>query len=144
MEKSKVRQLVKNSVSSIFTKEDVIKLINRVDVEETLITIKEFGIQDLNLSEFFMEELKNENKKLPYMMSLYDYLGRAAGKELGGKVFRTAMALRETVEERPISNPAYTGNVHLYRREFLDEYFKKKVYEGEVEPSLGDRQDYSS
>jgi hypothetical protein len=142
MEKSKVRQLVKNSVSSIFTKEDVIKLINRVDVEETLITIKEFGIQDLNLSELFMEEKVEE--KLPYMLSLYDYLGRAAGKSLGGEVFRTAMALRETVEERPISNPAYTGNVHLYRREFLDEYFKKKVYEGEVEPSLGDRQDYSS
>ena len=142
MEKSKVRQLVKNSVSSIFTKEDVIKLINRVDVEETLITIKEFGIQDLNLSELFMEEKVEE--KLPYMLSLYDYLGRAAGKSLGGEVFRTAMALRETVEERPISNPKYTGNVHLYRREFLDEYFKKKVYEGEVEPSLGDRQDYSS
>ena len=142
MEKSKVRQLVKNSVSSIFTKEDVIKLINRVDVEETLITIKEFGIQDLNLSELFMEEKVEE--KLPYMLSLYDYLGRAAGKSLGGEVFRTAMALRETVEERPISNPKYTGNVHLYRREFLDEYFKKKIYEGEVEPSLGDRQDYSS
>ena len=139
MEKSKVRQLVKNSVSSIFTKEDVIKLINRVDVEETLITIKEFGIQDLNLSELFMEK----EEKSPYMMSLYDYLGRAAGKSLGGEVFRTAMALRETVEERPISNPAYTGNVHLYRREFLDEYFNKKIYEGEVEPSLGDRQDYN-
>jgi hypothetical protein len=77
------------------------------------------------------------------MMSLYDYLGRAAGKSLGGEVFRTAMALRENIEEKAISNPAYTGNVHLYRREFLDEYFKKKVYEGEVEPSLGDRQDYS-
>ena len=64
-------------------------------------------------------------------MSLYDYLGRAAGKSLGGEVFRTAMALKETIEERAISNPAYTGNVHLYRREFLDEYFNKKVYEGE-------------
>lgn len=131
MEKSKVRQLVKNSVSSIFTKEDVIKLINRVDVEETLITISEFDFTKLDLSELLMEESKNENEKLPYMMSLYDYLGRAAGKSLGGEVFRTAMVLKETVEERPISNPAYTGNVHLYRREFLDEYFNKKIYEGE-------------
>ena len=127
MEKSKVRQLVKNSVSSIFTKEDVIKLINRVDVEGTLISISEFDFTKLDLSELFMEK----EEKLPYMMSLYDYLGRAAGKSLGGEVFRTAMALKETVEERPISNPAYTGNVHLYRREFLDEYFNKKVYEGE-------------
>ena len=127
MEKSKVRQLVKNSVSSIFTKEDVIKLINRVDVEGTLISISEFDFTKLDLSELFMEK----EEKLPYMMSLYDYLGRAAGKELGGEVFRTAMALKETVEERPISNPKYTGNVHLYRREFLDEYFNKKLYEGE-------------
>jgi hypothetical protein len=131
MEKNRVLNKVATSPSSIFSKKDVIKLINQVDVEETLITISEFDFTKLDLSELFMEESKNENEKLPYMMSLYDYLGRAAGKSLGGEVFRTAMALRETVEERPISNPAYTGNVHLYRREFLDEYFKKKVYEGE-------------
>ena len=143
MEKKLVLHQVKHSPSSIFTKEDVTKLINMVDVEETLISISEFDFTTLDLSELLMEESKNENEKLPYMMSLYDYLGRAAGKSLGGEVFRTAMALRENVEERPISNPAYTGNVHLYRREFLDEYFKKKIYEGEVEPSLGDRQDYN-
>lgn len=124
MEKKLVLHQVKHSPSSIFTKEDVLKLIEQVDVETTLITISE-----LNLDKLFMEEKVEE--KLPYMMSLYDYLGRAAGKSLGGEVFRTAMALRETVDERPISNPAYTGNVHLYRREFLDEYFNKKVYEGE-------------
>jgi hypothetical protein len=75
-----------------------------------------------------MEETVEQN---PELLSLYNYLGRAAGKSLGGEVFRTAMALKETVEERAISNPAYTGNVHLYRREFLDEYFGNKVYEGE-------------
>lgn len=128
MEKSKIRQLVKNSPSSIFTKEDVIKLINRVDSETTLITIKGFDLLDLDLSELLMEETEEQK---PYLMSLYDYLGRAAGKTMGGEVFRTAMALKETVEERPISNPKYTGNVHLYRREFLDEYFNNKVYEGE-------------
>jgi len=124
MEKKVVLHQVKHSPSSIFTKEDVIKLIESVETEEIQITISE-----LNLNKLFMEEKVEE--KLPYMMSLYDYLGRAAGKELGGEVFRTAMALRETVDERPISNPKYTGNVHLYRREFLDEYFNKKVYEGE-------------
>ena len=128
MEKSKVRQLVKNSVSSIFTKEDVIKLINSIDVEEIQITVSEFDFTKLDLSELFMEETVEQK---PYLVSLYDYLGRAAGKSLGGEVFRTARALKETVEERAISNPAYTGNVQLYRREFLDEYFKKKVYEGD-------------
>ena len=123
MEKKLVLHNVKHSPSSIFTKEDVIKLIEKIDVETTLITISE-----LDLSELFMEETVEQK---PYLVSLYDYLGRAAGKSLGGEVFRTAMALKETVEERAISNPAYTGNVHLYRREFLDEYFNKKIYEGE-------------
>jgi hypothetical protein len=67
----------------------------------------------------------------PYMMSLYEYLGRAAGSELGKEVAEVAVRLRETIQEQDVSNPKYTGKVKLYRREFLDEYFKKKVYEGE-------------
>jgi hypothetical protein len=72
-----------------------------------------------------MEEQK------PYMMSLYEYLGRAAGSELGKQVADTAVKLRETIQEQDVSNPKYTGKVKLYRREFLDEYFGKKIYEGE-------------
>lgn len=72
-----------------------------------------------------MEEQK------PYMMSLYDYLGRAAGSELGKQVAETAKKLQETIQEREVSNPKYTGKVLLYRREFLDEYFGNKIYEGE-------------
>jgi len=69
-----------------------------------------------------------ENQK-PYMMSLYDYLGRAAGTELGKQVADTAMRLKETIQEREVTNPKYTGKILLYRREFLDEYFGNKVYE---------------
>lgn len=72
-----------------------------------------------------MEEQKS------YMMSLYEYLGRAAGSELGKQVADTAVKLRETIQEQDVSNPKYTGKVKLYRREFLDEYFGKKVYDGE-------------
>jgi hypothetical protein len=73
-----------------------------------------------------------ENQELkPYMMSLFEYLGYAAGSELGKEVAATAASLHETIREQYISNPKYTGNVKLYRREFLDEYFKQKVYEGE-------------
>lgn len=128
MEKKVVLHNVKHSPSSIFTKEDVIKLIEQIEEEPTLITISGFDFTKLDLSELFMEETVEQK---PFMMSLYDYLGKAAGKTLGGEVFLTARALKETVEERAISNRAYTGNVHLYRREFLDEYFGNKVYEGE-------------
>ena len=127
MEKKVVLHQVKHSPSSIFTKEDVLHLIEAIETEEIQFTVSEFDWTKLDLSELFMEK----EEKLPYLMSLYDYLGKAAGKTLGGEVFRTARALKETIEERPISNPAYTGNVHLYRREFLDEYFNKKVYERE-------------
>jgi len=57
------------------------------------------------------------------MLSLYDYLGKAAGKELGGRVCRLAVELNENIEERPIDNPKWKGNVHLYREVFLDMYF---------------------
>jgi hypothetical protein len=84
-----------------------------------------------------------EKELKPYMMSLYEYLGYAAGSELGKEVAATAVALHETIQEQYVSNPRYTGNVKLYRREFLDEYFNRKIYDAEVEPSLGDRQDYN-
>ena len=72
-----------------------------------------------------------EKELKPYMMSLFEYLGYAAGSELGKEVAATAVVLRETIKEQYVSNPKYTGNIKLYRREFLDEYFGNKVYEGE-------------
>ena len=72
----------------------------------------------------------------PYMMSLYEYLSRAAGSELGKQVADTAVKLRETIQEHEVSNPKYTGKVKLYRREFLDEYFGKKIYEGEKKQKI--------
>jgi hypothetical protein len=83
-----------------------------------------------------MEEQK------PYMMSLYDYLGKAAGPELGKEVAETAVKLKETIEKRYIENTRYKGEILMYRREFLDEYFGKKIYGDEIEPSTGDIQDY--
>ena len=70
---------------------------------------------------------------LPYMMSLYDFLGRAAGTELGKEVCEVAVKLKETIDQRYISNPQYTGVVHLYRREFLDEYFNNKTWPTQTE-----------
>lgn len=125
MGKQEVLKQVRNSSSSIFAKEDVIRLIESIEVEH-IISLEEFILTTLDL-----DELMEKEEKQPYMMSLYEYLGRAAGKDLGAQVAATAVALKETIGERPISNPKYTGNVHLYRREFLDEFFGNKVYEGE-------------
>jgi hypothetical protein len=78
-----------------------------------------------------------EENNLPYMMSLYDYLGKAAGPELGKEVCEVAVKLKETIQEREVSNPKYTGKIKLYRREFLDTYFGNIVYEDEkVEDDL--------
>jgi hypothetical protein len=78
-----------------------------------------------------------EENNLPYMMSLYDYLGKAAGPELGKEVCEVAVKLKETIQEREVSNPKYTGKIKLYRREFLDTYFGNIVYEDEkVEDNL--------
>ena len=72
-----------------------------------------------------------EKELKPYMMSLFEYLGYAAGSELGKEVAATAVALKETISEQYVSNPKFTGKVKLYSREFLDEYFGNKIYEGE-------------
>ena len=70
-------------------------------------------------------------------LSLYDYLGKAAGPELGKEVCEVAVKLKETIQEREVSNPKYTGKIKLYRREFLDTYFGNIVYEDEkVEDDL--------
>ena len=63
------------------------------------------------------------------MMSLYDYLGKPAGSDLGKQVYLSAVRKNITVELREISNPKYTGNVMLYPKSFLEEYFKPKSKE---------------
>ena len=64
------------------------------------------------------------------MLSLFDYLGYAAGKELGTQVAEYAKIRKAKCSTRYVSNPSYTGTVMLYEKEFLDEYFEaKKVFE---------------
>ena len=58
------------------------------------------------------------------MMSLYDYLGRAAGSGLGEQVARKATLMKVKMDTRYVKNPVYEGNVMLYPKSFLDEYFK--------------------
>lgn len=88
---------------------------------------------------FNILKIKIMENKIEYL-SLYDYLGKPAGKELGGKVAHAAHEAKIPTQERQISNPKYTGPVYLYPKDFLDFYFE----EPKPNPTLGDRQDYDN
>jgi hypothetical protein len=60
------------------------------------------------------------------MMSLYDYLGKPAGNDLGKKVYLAARAKGANFSQREVSNKAYTGMVMLYPESFLKEYFNSE------------------
>ena len=64
------------------------------------------------------------------MISLYDYLGRAAGPDLGKQVATAAAKAGVKGETRQVSNPVYKGPVMLYPKAFLDLYFKGGLNEG--------------
>ena len=58
-------------------------------------------------------------------LSLYDYLGKAAGPELGLDV---AIAARQTgikIGTKQVSNSKYTGEIQIYPKDFLEWYFKE-------------------
>ena len=63
-------------------------------------------------------------------VSLYDYLGHAAGSELGQEVATAARQAGVKGEIREVSNPVYKGPVMLWPRAFLDLYFKGGLNEG--------------
>jgi hypothetical protein len=60
------------------------------------------------------------------MLSLYDYLGHAAGGELGKEVAAAAAKSNVKFEIREVSNPKYTGKIMLYPENFLKEFFAAK------------------
>jgi hypothetical protein len=62
------------------------------------------------------------------MKSLFDYLGRAAGKQLGLEVAIYARQQKTQIETRQVSNPVYSGNVNLYTEDFLLSFFNNPNY----------------
>jgi len=63
------------------------------------------------------------------MLSLFDYLGQPAGKELGAQVAAYAKIRKASYSSRYVTNPKYSGPVLLYTKEFLDECFLiKKIF----------------
>ena len=79
--------------------------------------------------EVFRREFGNYNKRELIktdnmnMMSLYDYLGHAAGPELGKQVASAAARAGVKGSMREVSNPVYKGPVMLYPKSFLDNFF---------------------
>mgnify|MGYP000689745473 FL=1 len=75
----------------------------------------------------YRREFNNYNKREKISMekiSLYDYLGHAAGSDVGQQVAFAAAKAGVLTETRQVSNPVYKGPVMLYPRQFLDLYFK--------------------
>jgi hypothetical protein len=65
------------------------------------------------------------------MLSLYDYLGYAAGNELGQNVADYAKIRKVKCGMRSVSTLKYKGPVMLYTKEFIDEYFAvEKLFNG--------------
>jgi hypothetical protein len=56
-------------------------------------------------------------------VSLYDFLGRAAGPQLGKEVYRAAQLSSQPTIIKQVSNPTYTGKIVMYKPEFLRKYF---------------------
>ena len=84
--------------------------------------------------EIFRREFGNYNKREKInnnmdMISLYDYLGHAAGPDLGKKVASAAAKAGVKHEMREVNHKGWNGPIMLYPRAFLDLYFKNGLNE---------------
>jgi hypothetical protein len=70
------------------------------------------------------------------ILSLFDYLGRPAGSELGNKVNKEAQRTGVSYRTKQITTPKYKGNIHCYPRNFLDLYFKNRQGNGTYNDEL--------
>jgi len=94
---------------------------------------RKFGDYDSPRELISVEEFKNSEKLKTINMekiSLYDYLGHAAGSDAAQPVAFAAAKAGVMTETKQVSNPVYKGPVMLYPRSFLDLYFKGGLNEG--------------
>ncbi len=62
------------------------------------------------------------------MVSLYEHLGVAAGKEMGKEVYDASKALGIKTTIRQVNTKTYVGPVVLYPKLFLNLYFKNTTH----------------
>ena len=71
--------------------------------------------------------MKNKAKKYTGdYLSLYDYLGCAAGGELGQRIAYEAAKSKINIKTKIIENPGYKGIIQMYPEDFLIECTKKQ------------------
>ena len=58
------------------------------------------------------------------MISLYDFTGKAAGRELGKQAAEAAASMGIKIETKSVTNPKYSGTICMYPEAFLALYFK--------------------
>ena len=72
--------------------------------------------------------MKNKAKKYTGdYLSLYDYLGCAAGGELGQKIAYEAAKNKINIKTKSIENPGYKGRIQMYPEDFLIECTKRQL-----------------
>ena len=65
-------------------------------------------------------------------ISLFDYLGKPAGKDVGARVNERAREFGITCLKRFVRNKKYEGKVNLYPEAFLEYYFTNAERNTEV------------
>lgn len=59
--------------------------------------------------------------------SLYDFLGKAAGRELGLEVAKAALVEGIVVQTKNVSNRQYKGEIKMYPVYWLEAYFDTEI-----------------
>ena len=77
-----------------------------------------------------VREIINKKKESMDMISLYDYLGHAAGPDLGKQVASAAAKAGVKHSIREVNHRGYNGPNMLYPKAFLELYFKNGLNEG--------------
>ena len=77
-----------------------------------------------------INSVPNIKTEIMDMISLYDYLGHAAGPELGKKVASAAARAGVKHEVREVNHRGWNGPIMLYPRTFLDNFFGGGLGEG--------------
>lgn len=65
--------------------------------------------------------MKNKKEYTGDYLSLYDYLGSAAGGELGQRIAYEAAKCNVNIQVKTIENSGYKGNIQMYPNDFLQE-----------------------